>query len=223
MDEACRRRKFRRHRIRRRWNHLGRRDLCRQPQDGFNRVAHLRQAALAGGDAAAECPPQAAAGFLAELQDAPNFDVPDFTAAPFFFPPRYRQAVELIHKGVRTFATTSMGRLFDTAAALLGFTRDVTFEGQAAIWLEQLARRAPADTPYPFPFTAKELDFRPLLQAVIEDRLRGKDCSEIARSFQLGIAQGLHQRAGSRSAGTMPWTQSFFPEEFSRTNCFLKT
>jgi hydrogenase maturation protein HypF len=155
-------------------------------QAGFERVAHLRPAALAGGDAAAECPVQAAAGFLAQLER-----VPDFTAAPFGFPPRYRNALILVRKKVRTFATTSIGRLFDAAAALLGFTREVTFEGQAAMWLEQLARSASSDAPYPFPFAGEELDFRPLLRALIEDRLRERNVSAIARSFQLGIAEGL--------------------------------
>jgi hydrogenase maturation protein HypF len=154
--------------------------------DGFKRVAHLRQAALVGGDAAAEFPVQAAAGFLAQL-DA----VPDFTAPPFNFPKRYQNALELFRKNVRTFATTSVGRLFDSAAALLGFTREITFEGQAAVWLEQLARSAPVTEPYPFPLIGEELDFRPLLRAVIDDRLRGRDVKEIARSFQRGIAQGL--------------------------------
>jgi hydrogenase maturation protein HypF len=112
-------------------------------------------------------------------------------AEPFAFPDRYRNAMKLIRRDVRTFATTSVGRLFDTAAALLGFTREVVFEGQAAIWLEQLARRAPLTEPYPFFFAGGELDFRPLLQAVAQDRVRGRDVREIARSFQRGIAQGL--------------------------------
>jgi hydrogenase maturation protein HypF len=153
---------------------------------GFERVAHLRSAALPGGDAAAQYPVQAAAGFLAQLQNLPNV-----TAPPFNFSQRYKDALELIHKGVRTFSTTSIGRLFDAAAALLGFTREVTFEGQAAMWLEQLARNASSTEPYPFPFDGEELDFRPLLQSVIGDRLRGRDPGEIARAFHRGLAEGL--------------------------------
>ncbi|HEX3820706.1 MAG TPA: carbamoyltransferase HypF [Candidatus Sulfotelmatobacter sp.] len=154
--------------------------------EGFTRVAHLRPAALAGGDAAACYPVQAAAGFLEQVED-----LPDLCAAPFSFPNRYETAMDLIRKGVRTFSTTSVGRLFDAAAALLGFTRDVTFEGQAAIWLEQTARGSSLTEPYPFPFAGGKLDFRPLLRSVAQDRLRGRDVGEIARSFQRGVACGL--------------------------------
>jgi len=155
-------------------------------QDGFRRVAHLRGAALAGGDAAAHWPAQAAAGFLAQVDG-----LPDVLAEPFAFPARYQSAIELVRKDVRTFATTSVGRLFDAAAALLGFTREVTFEGQAAIWLEQLARRAAVTEAYPFPFIDGELDFRPLLLAMAQDRARGREIRDIARRFQLGVARGL--------------------------------
>jgi hydrogenase maturation protein HypF len=158
--------------------------------EGFERVAHLRPAKLAGGDAAARHPVQAAAGFLAQVGD-----LPDVTAAPFLFPARYRKAAELLRKSVRTMATTSVGRLFDSSAALLGFTREVTFEGQAAIWLEQLARHVPVAEPYPFPFTDGELDFRPLLQSLIRDRLLGRELAQIARAFQRGVAQGLADAA----------------------------
>ena len=153
---------------------------------GFNRSAHLRPAALAGGDAAAQHPVQAAAGFLAQLDD-----LPDVTAPPFHFPTRFARSMQLISKSVRTFTTTSMGRLFDAAAALLGFTREMSYEGQAAIWLEQLARGAQRNDAYPFPFAGRELDFRPLLSALIRDRQRGRDTSEIARAFQAGLACGI--------------------------------
>jgi hydrogenase maturation protein HypF len=149
--------------------------------EGFARVAHLRQASLPGGDAAARFPVQASAGFLAQVEG-----LPDLSAEPFLFPSRFQQSRELIRKNTRTFQTTSIGRLFDTAAALLGFTREVTFEGQAAMWLEHISRGANAD-PYQFP----DLDFRPLLGSLAADRLSGRDIAQCARAFQRGIAQGL--------------------------------
>jgi hydrogenase maturation protein HypF len=162
--------------------------------DGFDRVAHLRYAALPGGDAAAQYPVQAAAGFLAHLDD-----LPDMTSDPFGFPARYQDALRLVQKGVRSFPTTSMGRLFDTVAALLGFTRKMTFEGQAAIWLEHLARYVSAVTAYPFPFTGDGLDFRPLLRAVIQDKCEGRDPKEVARAFHCGVAQGLFDAVSTLS------------------------
>lgn len=153
---------------------------------GFERVAHLRPAALPGGDAAAQHPVQAAAGFLAQIDD-----LPDVSAAPFDFPARYSRAMELVRKDVRCFPTTSIGRLFDSAAALLGFTRDISFEGQAAMWVEHLAKQAQAIKAYPFPFADNTLDFRPLLRSVAEDRKTGRSRLEIARDFQRGVAQGV--------------------------------
>jgi hydrogenase maturation protein HypF len=157
-------------------------------RQGFDRVAHLRQATLPGGDAAAEYPVQAAAGFLYQMDELQG----EMTAPPFNFGARYADAIQLIKRGVRTFPTTSMGRLFDTAAALLGFARETTFEGQAAIWLEQLAKGSSTVDGYPFPFVNHELDFRPLLECVIRDRTRGRSTREIARALQQGIAQGLY-------------------------------
>jgi hydrogenase maturation protein HypF len=61
----------------------------------------------------------------------------------------------------------------------------------AAMWLEQLARSAPATARYPFPFADGELDFRPLLMGLAHDRYLGRDPSKCARKFQRGIAQGL--------------------------------
>jgi hydrogenase maturation protein HypF len=153
---------------------------------GFERVAHLRQAALPGGDSAAQFPVQGAAGFLAQIDS-----LSDLTRPPFRFDSAYIKAMQLIRRGVRTFPTTSAGRLFDTAAALLGFVRESTFEGQAAIWLEQQARGATDCRVYPFPITNRELDFRPLLEGVIQDRLSNRAIPQIARSFQRSVAVGL--------------------------------
>jgi hydrogenase maturation protein HypF len=153
---------------------------------GLTRVAHLRPAQLPGGDAGARFPVQAAAGFLDQLSETP-----DFGEAPFRFPPRYRDALKMMRRGMRTFATTSAGRLFDAAAALVGFTREMTYEAQAAIWLEQQARQSGEVEPYPFPFVGNQLDYRPLLQSIVSDRLRGRNEPEIARAIHTGIARGV--------------------------------
>lgn len=154
--------------------------------EGFKRVAHLRPALLPGGDAAARFPVQAAAGFVYTLGE-----LPDLTLPPFNFPPRYLQATELLRAGIRSFPTTSVGRLFDAVAALLGYTRAITFEGQAALWLEHLAQAAFPTEPYPLPFDGEVLDFRELLLSVIRDRQRDRDVREIARAFHGGLAEGI--------------------------------
>jgi hydrogenase maturation protein HypF len=181
-------------------------------EEGFARIAHLRPAALVGGDAAARHPVQAAAGFLQQVEG-----LPDLAAAPFSFPARYGDVVRVLESGTRVFPTTSTGRLFDAAAALLGFTRAVTFEGQAAIWLEHLARSAPAVEPYPFPFSGGELDFRPLLHAVARDRRRGRPASEIARAFQAGLAHGVRDACvvlcAARQTGTVVLSGGVFQND----------
>jgi hydrogenase maturation protein HypF len=155
---------------------------------------------------------QAAAGFLLQVSDA--YGLPDLLAPPFQFPARYRLATELARKEVRTFTTTSVGRLFDAAAALLGFTRQVTFEGQAAMWLEHVAHSSPAVDPYPFPFEGNELDFRPLLYALVTDCLRGRDPREMARAFQSGVAHGVARAVkslcGARKASALALSGGVF-------------
>ncbi|MGE4054029.1 MAG: carbamoyltransferase HypF [Vicinamibacterales bacterium] len=166
-------------------------------RSGFERVGHLRSALLPGGDAAARWPVQAAAGFLAQIGDPP-----DVTRAPFCLGERFVQASRLVTSGVRSFPTTSMGRLFDSAAALLGFTRGVTFEGQAAMWLEHLANSAGDEElgAYSLPFDQGELDFRPLLRAIAVDRVGGASDASIARAFHRSIARSLVEALGRLSS-----------------------
>ncbi|MGA2004061.1 MAG: carbamoyltransferase HypF [Terriglobales bacterium] len=179
---------------------------------GFERVAHLRPAVLPGGDAAAQYPVQAAAGFLAQVEGSAALH-----DQPFSFPHRYDVALQLVHKNVRTFSTTSVGRLFDTAAALLGFTREITFEGQAAMWVEHLARSAGETDCYPFPFLDGELDFRPLLLAVVHDRIKGRNPEVIARSFQRAIAHGtadaIRHLARAQNTNTIVFSGGVFQND----------
>jgi hydrogenase maturation protein HypF len=158
-------------------------------ETGFERVAHLRHAALPGGDAAARHPVQAAIGFLSSLgEDA----VQRLLEPPFAFPAeRIRVASNLIRSSVNTPLTSSMGRLFDTVSALTGFTRAMSFEGQAAIRLEALARTVAPQRPYPFPFDGHIWDYAPLLERIVGDVRSGIANELIARRFHDTVAHGI--------------------------------
>jgi hydrogenase maturation protein HypF len=165
-------------------------------QGGFTRVAHLREAYLPGGDAAARNPVQAAAGWLHALGDegwerAVRVGLSDV---------RLGVARRLIDGRLHTFRTTSMGRLFDTVAALTGFDRTMTFEGQAAIALEALARESDDDRSYPWPFDGRTWDHAPLLSAVLDDLEAGVAARDVARRFHETLALGVTEAASTLRA-----------------------
>lgn len=152
-------------------------------QEGVTRQGHLRNAALIGGDAAATMPVQALAGFIGDFRKE--------LLQPLQLPDHFFKALKIKEKNIQTFRTTSVGRLFDAAAALLGFHRAISFEGEAAIWLQHLASSSTITEVYPFPWTGEELDYRPLFEAMIQSKLEGKSPSIIARGFHRSLACGI--------------------------------
>ena len=149
---------------------------------GFQRRAGLRPVWMPDGDETTRFPEKAAAAFLAELHNLPNM-----SGSPFEFKGPYEHAQSLISTKQDCSRCSYTGRLFETVAALLGFTREVSFDGQPAIWLEQLARRVPRQVAYPF----HRLDHRPLVHSIIQDRLAGRAIEEIASAFHAAMAEAI--------------------------------
>ena len=107
----------------------------------FRRLAHLQYLPLPGGDAAAR---QGWRTAMAACHQAcgPNGLRENSLPPPLAKIPRKKRKIllEMIARQVNTPLTSSCGRLFDVIAALLDLRQESSYEGQAAMELENLAR-----------------------------------------------------------------------------------
>lgn len=105
---------------------------------GFERAAHLAYFRLPGGDRAVEEPYRVALSLLREAfgEDFLTLDLPVVGERD---PEERRLLARMLQAGVSSPLTSSMGRLFDGVAALIGVRECCRYEAQAAIELEQLA------------------------------------------------------------------------------------
>ena len=109
---------------------------------GFERVGHLATVAMPGGAAAIKEPWRMAAVYLEEAfgRHPPALQVMQRHAT------QWPNILKMVRAGVLAPLTSSAGRLFDAVAALLRVRDSITYEGQAAIELEQLADPTETDT-----------------------------------------------------------------------------
>jgi len=155
----------------------------------FRRFAHLRYVPLPGGDAATLRPYRTALAHLWGAGLPWDADLPPVLAAPPQEQAIIRQQLE---KRLNAPLTSSMGRLFDAAAALCGVLQEVTYEAQAAIWLEA---QADPDETAAYPFTiarsadgAYLFDPGPLLIALLADLRSGVPVPILSARFHNGVA-----------------------------------
>ncbi len=125
----------------------------------WRRAGHLSYYPLPGGEAAVREPWRMAAAYLSEAGPALWEEVlalrqpldPAWGTWPLL-----RQAVRA---GINAPPTASVGRWFDGVAALLGGPARVSYEGEAAIWLENQADPT-AEGIYELPLSVQDGEFR---------------------------------------------------------------
>ena len=146
------------------------------------RRSHLAPVTLPGGDTAVREPWRAAVAHLV----AAGLD-PGVVLATI--PGDDLGAVATLARRGRGTPTTSMGRLFDAVAALVGVRTEISYEAQAAIELEQLAEGDGPAEPLRFERTGDgSVDPAPLVAAIVEASRVGRDPATIARGFHRSVA-----------------------------------
>jgi hydrogenase maturation protein HypF len=142
---------------------------------------------LVGGEAAITDPRRQALGLLwAQLgEDALSHE----RLLPLFDDEERARLGAVLRADLRCLPTTSVGRLFDAVAALIGFGGVVSWEGQAAAFAEWLARRASVEE-NGYEVALTEAGLRLDLEALLSDLGSGVDTATVAARFHAGLAQG---------------------------------
>jgi hydrogenase maturation protein HypF len=120
------------------------------------RVAHLRQFRLPGGDKAVREPRRAALGLLFALFGENVFWKSELHVLRAFTAKELGPLRTMLLRGFNSPLTSSVGRLFDAVAALAGPRQKVRFEGQAAMELEFALEKITGSEAYEFAITSPD-------------------------------------------------------------------
>ncbi len=168
---------------------------------GFGRAAHLRTWALPGGAASVRDARRNAFALLSELG---LLEHPGAARLLDSLDEQTRSVTAtMIERGINSPHTSSMGRLFDAAAAILGICDKATYEGEPAIELEAAAWRALSSesacptgniagfsvTESSRPDACHVLNSRSLIEALLEGIRTGVPAGRLALDFHIAIAR----------------------------------
>lgn len=167
----------------------------------FERAAHLRTWALPGGVASVRDARRNAFALLSELG---LLEHPGAARLLDSLDEQTRRVTAtMIERGINSPRTSSMGRLFDAAAAILGICDKATYEGEPAIELEAAAWRALSSesacltgniagfsvTESSRPDDFHVLNSRPLFEALLEGIRTGVPAGKLVLDFHVTIAR----------------------------------
>ncbi|MDD2501931.1 MAG: Sua5/YciO/YrdC/YwlC family protein, partial [Geobacter sp.] len=155
---------------------------------GVQRLGHLKQVRLPGGDAAAREPWRMVASWLGESLGDAVWQLPGM---PMLSATERQLLQVMLERGINAPFTSSAGRLFDAAAFLLGVATRNSFDGQTGMALEALAETAapaallPCQLQSGSPF---QLDVTPLLLGLLQRLQAGESPASLAWVFHASLA-----------------------------------
>lgn len=151
----------------------------------FQRKFHLRYIPLPGGDVSIRKPARMALAQLWEAGIAWNDDLVPVK----FLSMEEKKAIRFqLDNEKNAPKTSSMGRLFDAASALLGVCQVATYEGQAAIELESIVDKKETEE-YEFNISEDEINPAPMWEELLRDLFSGTPIPALAARFHNSIAR----------------------------------
>jgi len=165
-------------------------------RESWRRLASFEAFPLPGGERAMREPRRAALGALYAIHGGALWDRDDLLGLCALAEDERKILPGMLAHGVNSPPTSSVGRLFDAVAALLGLCRMSSFEGEAAMAVEFAARRAtvraalppPEIVPDSWPLT---IDWRSMLDALATASLRGVPADAVAAGFHDWLARAI--------------------------------
>ncbi len=163
---------------------------------GFERVAHLKPFKLLGGEAAIREPVRQLLGLLFEsygVEAIRALDIPLINKLP---PERISNLHQLWQLGRNAPYTSSIGRLFDAVAALLGVIDTPDYESEAGLLLEASALQlTPDEQPFPLAFGLSQstegslqIEWAELIHTLVSERRKGTSTASLAAGFIRAIS-----------------------------------
>ena len=183
-------------------------------EGAFERVATFRRFPLPGGEQAIKEPRRSALGLLFEAFGSRVFEEPGLLPEMTFSASELDVLARMLEKSVNCPLTSSVGRLFDAVASILGIRQRVTFEGQAAMELEFAIAADRSDEAYPFAITGAlpprddsdgaiqsssaedrsaplVVDWLGTITGILEDVRRSVSLSQISLKFHNTLAEAV--------------------------------
>ena len=173
----------------------------------FRRVATLLPFRLPGGERAIKEPRRTALGVLAQLMSAEELRRSSLATLSAFQDGELDLLLQMLERGINAPWTSSVGRLFDAVASLLGIRQVVRFEGQAAMELEFVLDPSGGLDRYEFSLDSQSsespggipglilIDWKPVVSSILSDRAMKVPVGPISRRFHNALAEMIAETA----------------------------